>query len=182
MRKLFTLALILSAISGYSQRYAKVYIWKITPDTVQQGDSITVNFKYDEPQQTPYIDSTFMQVYDGINSPIVWQDNWINLKNYPKVAVGINDSVCQVRIKVPITTRAGVCKLYGRGGDYMEFVVKAKVATAVINNRNTGKIISTRYFGLNGNEYTEPISNQLMIKIEQHEDGSYNTTKSVTVF
>ena len=182
MKKLFTLCLLIIAINSYSQRYAKVYIWKITPDTVQQGDSVTVNFKYDEPQQTPYIDTTFMQVYDGINSPIVWQDNWYNLKFYPKVAVGINDSVCQVRIKVPITTRAGVCKLYGRGGDFMQFVVKTKVATAIIDKRNTGKIISTRYFGLNGNEYLEPLNNQLMIKVELFEDGSYNTTKSIAVF
>jgi hypothetical protein len=132
MKRLLLVTLTLITFSAFSQNYAKVYIWEVSPDTVYQGDTITVGFKFDEPVQNPKLDTTFMQILDGSGrTPFVWKDTWQNLYSYPKKEVGFQDSIYIVKIVVTITTQAGDCRVIGRGGSYLPLYVKAKTATSI---------------------------------------------------
>ena len=176
MKRLLLAALILFTFSAYSQTYAKIYIWKISPDTVFAGDSITVDFKFDEPQQNPKIDTTFMQVYYGSGfTSYIWKDKWQNIYNYPKKEVGFQDSVYQVRVRIPTNTMVGDCRIYGRGGSYLPFYVKART-TAVILNKTVVKVKETRYYNLLGAELPEALPGVRVIRVIIYEDGSSSSS------
>jgi len=176
MKNLLFIAAVLLSLSSYSQTWARVYIWKISPDTVFAGDSVTVDIKFDEPQQNPKIDTTFMQVYYGSGfTAYIWKDKWQNIYNYPKREVGFQDSVYQVRVRIPTNTMAGDCRIYGRGGDYLPFYVKART-TAVLLNKTVVKVKETRYYSLLGAELPEAVPGVRMIRVTIYEDGSYSSS------
>lgn len=176
MKRLLLVTLTLLSLSAFSQNYAKVYIWEVAPDSAYQGDTITVGFKFEEPVQSPKIDTTFIQLYDNSSStPFVWKDKWQNLYSYPKKEVGFQDSIYLVKIVVPVTTRPGDCRVYGRGGSYLPLYVKTRTATSIKTNKSELKIKSVRYFSLSGAELSEPVVGQKMIKVEVYEDDSFSS-------
>lgn len=176
MKKLLLAALTLFTFSAYSQTYAKIYIWKISPDTVFAGDSVTVDFKFEEPQQNPKADTTSMQIYYGPGyTPFIWMDKWQNIYNYPKKEVGFQDSVYLVKLRIPTNTTPGDCRIYGRGGDYLPFYVKART-TAVILNKTVVKVKETRYYNLLGAELPEALPGVRVIRVTIYEDGSYSSS------
>lgn len=173
MKRLLLVALTLISISAQSQTWAKVYIWKVTPDTAFLGDTVTVDFKFDEPLQNPKIDTTFMQFMDAVGAfTYVWKDKWQNIYSYPKKEVGFQDSVYQVKVRVPLTLRPGDCRVYGRGGSFQNVYTKVKTATAVLLNRSEQKVKETRYYNLLGAELPEAVTGVRLIRVTVYEDGS----------
>ena len=168
--------LVALSFSAYSQNYAKVYIWKVSPDTAYQGDTITVDFKFEEPVVQPSIDTTFMQLMNAVGAfSYVWKDKWQNLYSYPRSYTGTPDSTYRVKIKVPVATLPGDCRIYGRGGSFLPFYTKARTATAIKINRSVNDIIEVRYFSLSGAELSEPVAGQKVIRVNFYNDGAFES-------
>lgn len=181
MKKILFVLLVAFSVSSYSQqRYAIIRIKSITPDTLYAGDSVVINFVWSPPTVAPFIDSSYFNLFDNLFAgggyKTLWSGKWQELANFPK----INDSVQQIRLKIPSNADTGHAMIFLDNKQYPLYI-KYKTATSIKYNTSEGKIIETRYFNLKGEEFTLPVYNEVFIKIDIFEDGSFRSRKLITV-
>jgi len=88
--KLTIILLFICAIAN-AQTYPSINIWGVDKDTIEQGDTLTLFFKYDLPTQTPYTTAklTIFPNFGNGNSDLIWQDSLQNLSLYTKDSNGV---------------------------------------------------------------------------------------------
>lgn len=168
--KLFFLILF-SFVIAKSQTYPPINIWGVDKDTVEQGDTLTLYFKYDLPTQTPYTTAklTIFPNFGNGNSDLIWQDSLQNLALYPKD----NNGVYSVKLLIKDTYQSGVARIYASNPvtQYIEIFIKQKLTTFIKTDRNDVSIIETFYVNLYG-QIIEPINSTPIIKVDKYSDGT----------
>lgn len=168
--KLLFLILISFSIAK-SQTYPSINIWGVDKDTIEQGDTLTLFFKYDLPTQTPYTTAklTIFPNFGNGNSDLIWQDSLQNLSLYPKD----NNGVYSVKLLIKDSYQSGVARIYASNPitQYIEIFIKQKIATSIRQNKKDVEIVETFYVNLYGQKI-EPINSIPIIKVDRYSDGA----------
>lgn len=163
--------ILLSFSIAKSQTYPSINIWGVDKDTVEQGETLTLFFKYDLPTQTPYTTAklTIFPNFGNGNSDLIWQDSLQNLPLYPKDSNG----VYSVKLLIKDTYQSGVARIYASNPvtPYIEIFIKQKLTTYVSQNKKDIAIIETFYVNLYGQK-TEPINSTPIIRVDKYSDGT----------
>lgn len=168
--KLLFLIMISFSIAK-SQTYPSINIWGVDKDTVEQGETLTLFFKYDLPTQTPYTTAklTIFPNFGNGNSDLIWQDSLQNLSLYTKD----NNGVYSVKLLIKDTYQSGVARIYASNPvtQYAEVFIKQKLSTSIRQNKKDVEIVETFYINLYG-QIIEPINSTLIIKVDKYSDGT----------
>lgn len=168
--KLTIILLFICAIAN-AQTYPSINIWGVDKDTIEQGDTLTLFFKYDLPTQTPYTTAklTIFPNFGNGNSDLIWQDSLQNLELYPKD----NNGVYSVKLLIKDTYQSGVARIYASNPvtQYAEVFIKQKLSTSIRQNKKDVEIVETFYINLYG-QIIEPINSTLIIKVDKYSDGT----------
>lgn len=167
--KLTIILLFICAIAN-AQTYPSINIWGVDKDTIEQGDTLTLFFKYDLPTQTPYTTAklTIFPNFGNGNSDLFWQDSLQNLPLYPQV-----NGVYSVKLKIKDTYDAGIARIYPSNPitRYIEIYIKDKVITSVNYYKKDIEVVETFYLNLYG-QIIEPIKSTPIIKVDKYSDGT----------
>lgn len=168
--KLLFIILLLFSIAK-SQTYPSINIWGVDKDTIEQGDTLTIFFKYDLPTQTPYTTAKltiFPNFGNGI-SDLIWQDSLQNLPLYPKDSNG----VYSVKLLIKDNYQSGIARIYASNivTQYIEVFIKQNITTDIKQNKKDVAIIETFYLNLYG-QTIKPINSTPIIMVNRYSDGT----------
>jgi len=193
MKNLLLATFALFSFAAYSQSHdynAVLYFASKTPiDTVYTGDSINIYYSIDiatfKPEQRAIIQliPNWFANQSNPYSPkfTLYSDTSAGYKARYDASKGFYF----VKVLIPANADTGTARILQPiyNGSLFSIYIKKRtsIPTGIINHKNEGKIIDTRYFDLGGAELTAPVPNQLIIKVDMYEDGSFKSTKSITV-
>lgn len=162
MKKSTTLLALIWTIFVQSQNNVITYVHKVQPDSICQGDSISIFFTLNYGQPGTYTNTVFKMHFINASTAI-WQGHCSALAALPQH--NPDTLLCHVlKIKTPIGYPVGPVFVESDGSmAYTEYMACLN-AVGIYDNKRADAQMQPRYFTLSGKEVDHPVPGVLFIE------------------